>query len=144
MIPTKPEPYEQLQARFQIALAKSWEAGVAAPDRPGLHRTYIFDTLNGVRFIVSRETVGDSGVFMLHASASFFVPQRGHWGEFRTRQRRPSVRFANANEGITEVKRELAKIVGTELPEPRVGMSPGSVMHLTFPLKFENDLWVVC
>lgn len=73
-LPNHPEPLTALRARFALALAatidaEAVEAGLV--DRPGQQRQHVFDFLNGLRLIVSRDRHPD-GTRYLHVSASAF------------------------------------------------------------------------
>lgn len=70
MLKFEAEPLEQLKARFPKALVKIWQVTNPMPDRPGLHRTNVFDFESGMRLLISMDMI----VFArpeIHVSASW-------------------------------------------------------------------------
>ena len=57
-LPFAPETIESLQKRLPVAFARLWSVEQISKtgDRPGLYREYVFDTEQGIRLIISRES----------------------------------------------------------------------------------------
>jgi hypothetical protein len=71
MLPFIPETLEELQRRFKAAIAKPVNAVYASAhpeESPGKKREHVFDFVDGIRLIVSRDYAGNDEV--LHVSAS--------------------------------------------------------------------------
>lgn len=70
----KPETIEELKARYPAALERIWTLEqVAAGDRPGLERKYVFDFPDGLRMIISKTEFEDK-VVREHLSVSWCLP----------------------------------------------------------------------
>lgn len=118
MLPFVSEPTEQLKARYPVCLQKVWEIPDdmdlsdpdAMPDRPGLHREYVFDFKCGLRLLISRDKYG-RGPIQLHISAS--------WEE------REPQRLAQATD---TVRAHFASLGGQGYPL-LLGISPNGVPH---------------
>lgn len=75
MVPTTPEPMAALRARYAAALTRLYDHDAVTEGeqpRPGNQPAHVFDALNGVRLIISREQTPD-GRRGIHVSASLAV-----------------------------------------------------------------------
>lgn len=75
MLEFKPETLKQLQDRYPKALKKIWVPVKGMADRPGLHRTNVFDGDDNIRLIISVDKHGPDDV--IHFSGSF--NDEGNW-----------------------------------------------------------------
>jgi len=74
-MPYAPEPVESARKRMPAALHDVYdplEVEAGKQTRPGLLRKHVFDFEDGMRMIVSRETM--DGKLWIHASFSWFAP----------------------------------------------------------------------
>lgn len=72
MLAFEPEPLSSLKKRFPDCLVKVWDVLNNPEDRPGLHRTYVFDFENGLRLLISKSKFNEDTVG-IHVSASWEV-----------------------------------------------------------------------
>lgn len=70
MLPFKPQPLDQLKARYSVVLKRVFDCtkGIPSP-RPGELYSHVFDCEDGLRLIVSRDKESDTSTY-LHLSAS--------------------------------------------------------------------------
>jgi hypothetical protein len=127
----KPQPYAQLRARYPEAVQTFMVVGRDVASNSPSH---VFDTDDGLRFIISRDKLsGDKtseDLDMLHVSVSTFVGGED-WSHLRTKQPNPAVRFTNATDAIRAIQVAAQKILGYHLPKPdHSGVTPGGVVHL--------------
>ncbi len=76
-VPNSPEPLDALRARYAAALEHVYDVRVILQGgiRPGEVPANVFDALDGLRLIVSRERMLDREL-LLHVSASFPAESR--------------------------------------------------------------------
>lgn len=68
MLPFKPEPNEQLQARYAAAVMITYVAAPNMKNRPGENPENVFDFQDGIRLIVSKDLILEKEI--LHFSGS--------------------------------------------------------------------------
>lgn len=132
MLEPKPEPIESICGRFSSALIPVWDANRIRreiregkdPDRPGCHRTHVFDFISGLRLIVSREWMEEIGVF-LHISSS--------WGSDGTARLETPGDFLN----LLKASLNALKISRSGLEWERLH---GNVFHQVFTVEYTRQV----
>lgn len=84
-LPTKPEPLEQLRARYPLALEPTYlviDEEQALWHGIGQKPKHVFDFPDGLRFIISRERMVGTQEVVIHVSVSFDAGSK-HFAEIR-------------------------------------------------------------
>jgi hypothetical protein len=117
-VPVNPEPEDALRARYPAALAKIYQLAEAAAERrgPGDRPEHVFDTLDGVRLIVSREQ-WPNGRLQLHVSASFHDHCAIELQQIR--------RVLGIRDGLDFMLRRFREISGDTSAATLIGLSEG-------------------
>jgi hypothetical protein len=125
-IPVNPQSYETLKARFPECLKVRWDAAKIqreGGDRPGLHPEYVFDTLDGLRLIVSVDTLPNDPV--LHISASMWDMEQWR-GIIKSK--------ADCIEVVFRAFKKLAGLEAVETGCSAATFSSQGVVHFVYPL----------
>lgn len=70
-LPFEPEEIVKLKERYPQCKERVWKMSELHYDRPGMHRKYVFDFLDGTRLLISRSAFGLSRDIKEHVSASW-------------------------------------------------------------------------
>lgn len=126
-LPFEPEPIEALKRRLHEAFVRVWsvENVEGGGDRPGLHRENVFDTPQGIRLIVSKDTSEQFDGMVLHVSGSI---DRKHIARWKGR----IVDHGTAIIAILAAFKEISGLDATGVAQS--AMTPGGVVHLVYPL----------
>lgn len=122
MLPFKPEPLEQLQARFHKALTPVYGVVEMAKrtHRIGMMPKHVFDCDDGLRIIVSVEQDDRTAIYAgkpyLHVSFSTIKP---------VEKLGRTALVAMLNQVVMELSRG-------RLPEPVVQVTPGGIVHFFY------------
>ncbi len=135
-LPRVAESLTALRERYPAAIEREWNANNLIAfaeeglpfDRPTIHREHVFDTEDGVRLGVSKES--RDGVVVLHISASVEI---GSNVEKRL-EKLPIDRMKRAKSFIAIAEKLIAEITG-RTDFTLIGASSKGVFHWNAPLE---------
>jgi hypothetical protein len=122
-VPLRAEPLDVLQARYPAAVADLIDVAAVvrgARTAPSKDPAHVFDTIEGLRLIVSREQMPDGRVG-LHLSASF------HADTFLADERAREA--LSAGQIVPLIVRAWQAIAQSQAAPTFIGLSGGGVLH---------------
>ena len=120
-----PQTIEVLRARYGAAVETAWDTDLLPEERPGFHRSHVFDSKDGMRLIISRERYGEREYIHVSASARETSPL---YGSIVSGRESPT-------QFVRRVRKRFREISGDSRPLTLVGFSSGKgVPHFKLTL----------
>lgn len=118
----KPETVAEMKKRLHFALMPTYDVDEVAAGKvqsPGTLRQHVFDTLDGLRMIISRDKVGDS--VSLHISVSLDAKHMNIQSRYAAENIQTFGPF---------IQKILVELFGEDFDADEWWMSKGGILHL--------------